>query len=54
MKGQDILNQIMPGIIPAALVFLVYYLLGKKVKPVYLILLVMVIAVLAYVLKILK
>ena len=40
MKGQDILNQIMPGIIPAALVFLVYYLLGKKVKPVYLILLV--------------
>ena len=32
MTGTEILDQIMPGLIPAALVALVYWMLGKKVK----------------------
>lgn len=54
MKGDEILNQIMPGLIPAVLVFSVYYLLGKKVKPIYIILLVMVLSVVLYVLGVLN
>lgn len=54
MTGDDILNQIMPGLIPAILVFAVYYLLGKKVKPIYIILLIMALSVLCYVTGILK
>lgn len=54
MTGDEILNQIMPGVIPALLVFAVYYLLGKKVKPIYIILLIMVLSVGLYVLNILK
>ena len=38
MTGTEILDQIMPGLIPAALVALVYWMLGKKVKPVWIIL----------------
>lgn len=53
MKGQDILDQIMPGIIPALLVFGVYVLLSKKVKPIYLILILMVVAILLHVVGIL-
>ena len=54
MTGDEILNQIMPGLIPALLVFAVYYLLGKKVKPIYIILLIMVLSVGLYTLNILK
>lgn len=54
MKGQTILDQIMPGLIPAALVGVVYWLLKKNVKPIWLILGVMVFAVLMHVLGILK
>ncbi|WP_438720441.1 PTS system mannose/fructose/sorbose family transporter subunit IID [Enterococcus sp. AZ103] len=54
MTGNEILDQIMPGLIPAVLVFAVYYLLGKKVKPIYIILLIMAISVILYVLGILK
>lgn len=54
MTGDDILNQIMPGLIPAILVFAVYYLLGKKVKPIYIIVLIMALSVLCYVTGILK
>lgn len=53
MTGNDILNQIMPGLIPAAVVFGVYILLGKKVKPVYIILLVIVISIILKVLNVL-
>lgn len=54
MTGNEILDQVMPGLLPAAVVGLVYYLLGKKVKPVYLILLVLVVAVALTALHILK
>jgi len=54
MTGNEILDQIMPGLIPAVLVFAVYYLLGKKVKPIYIILLIMALSVGLYVLGILK
>lgn len=54
MKGQDILDQIMPGIIPALLVFAVYMLLSKKVKPIYIILIIMVLSIVLYALGILK
>ncbi len=54
MTGDEILTQIMPGLIPALLVFAVYYLLGKKVKPIYIILLIMVLSVGLYTLNILK
>ena len=33
MKGQDILDQIMPGLLPALLVGLVFWALKKNVKP---------------------
>ncbi len=45
MTGNEILNQIMPGLIPAAVVFGVYALLGKKVKPIYIILLIIAISI---------
>uniref|UniRef100_UPI00403F4F67 PTS system mannose/fructose/sorbose family transporter subunit IID n=1 Tax=Candidatus Enterococcus willemsii TaxID=1857215 RepID=UPI00403F4F67 len=54
MTGSEILDQIMPGLIPALLVFGVYYLLGKKVKPIYIILLVMGLSIVLYALNILK
>ncbi|WEV50886.1 PTS system mannose/fructose/sorbose family transporter subunit IID [Lactobacillus sp. ESL0731] len=54
MTGNQILNQIMPGLLPAALVFGVYYLLGKKVKPIYIILIIIVLAIVLYVLGIMK
>ncbi|WP_407932683.1 PTS system mannose/fructose/sorbose family transporter subunit IID [Dellaglioa carnosa] len=54
MTGQEVLNQIMPGLIPAAVVFGVYFALKKNVKPVTLILIVMVLSIILYVLNILK
>jgi len=54
MSGTEILDQIMPGLIPALLVFGVYWLLGKKVKPVYIILLIMVLSIVLYALKYFK
>ncbi|MCO7124687.1 PTS system mannose/fructose/sorbose family transporter subunit IID [Sporolactobacillus shoreicorticis] len=46
LKGQEILNSIMPGLIPAALVLLVFWLLGRKsMTPVRIILLVLILAV---------
>lgn len=54
MKGQEILDQIMPGIIPALMVFAVYILLSKKVKPLYLILIIMVISTVLYAIGILQ
>ena len=53
MTGQSILDQIMPGLIPAAIVGLMYYLLGKKVKPTYLILLVIVMSIILHALGVL-
>lgn len=53
MTGNEILNQILPGLIPAAVVFGVYSLLGKKVKPVYIILLIIVISIVFKLLNIL-
>ena len=53
MTGNEILNQIMPGLIPAALVFAVYVMLGKKIKPVYIILLIIVLSVVLKALNIL-
>ncbi|WP_440897535.1 PTS system mannose/fructose/sorbose family transporter subunit IID [Amphibacillus sp. Q70] len=54
MSGKEILDSIMPGLIPAAMVFLVYFLLGKKVKPVYIIFLILILSVVLYVLNILE
>lgn len=54
MKGQEILDQIMPGIIPALLVFGVYVLLSKKVKPIYLILIIIILSIALYALGILN
>lgn len=48
MTGQSILDQVMPGLIPAAIVGLMYYLLGKKVKPTYLILLIIVMSIILH------
>lgn len=42
MKGQEILDQVMPGLIPAVVVLLVYFALKKNVKPIYLIFIVMI------------
>lgn len=42
MTGNEILDQIMPGLLPAAIVGVVYYLLSKKVKPQYVILIVLI------------
>lgn len=52
MTGQSILDQIMPGLIPALIVFIAYYLLGKKVKPTYLILIIIVMAIILHALGI--
>lgn len=54
MQGQQILDQIMPGIIPAALVFTVYFLLHKNVKPVYTIFIIMTLSVILHVSGILQ
>ena len=54
MKGQDILDQIMPGLLPALLVGLVFWALKKNVKPIYLILGVMVLSIVLAALGILK
>lgn len=54
MKGQEILDQIMPGLLPAALVGLVFWALKKNVKPIYLILGVMVLSILLAALGILQ
>ncbi|WP_367342137.1 PTS system mannose/fructose/sorbose family transporter subunit IID [Limosilactobacillus sp.] len=54
MKGSTILNQIMPGMIPALLVFGVYVALKKNVKPIWLILIVMVLSIVLYACGILK
>ncbi|WP_223273024.1 PTS system mannose/fructose/sorbose family transporter subunit IID [Enterococcus sp. OL5] len=46
MKGQEILDTIMPGMIPALLVLMVYWLLGrKKMTPVRVILILMILAI---------
>lgn len=54
MTGQEVLDQIMPGLIPAVVVFGVYFALKKDVKPVTLILIVMVLSVVLYALNILN
>ncbi len=54
MKGQEILDQIMPGLVPAILVVIVYWALKKNIKPIYLILGVMVVSIILYALGILK
>lgn len=54
MKGQDILNQIMPGLLPALLVGFIFWALKKNVKPIYLILGVMVLSIILAALGILK
>ena len=54
MTGTEILDQIMPGLIPAALVALVSWMLGKKVKPVWIILMIIVASILCAVFGILK
>lgn len=49
VKAQDVLNQIMPALVPACLVALVYWLLGKKgMNSTRAILLVLVVSVLLY------
>lgn len=53
MTGNEILDSIMPGIIPALTVGIVYWLLGKKVKPSIVIVMILVISVLLSVLGIL-
>ena len=45
MTGNEIFDQVMPGLLPACVVAIVYYLLGKKVKPVYVILLILVVSI---------
>ena len=54
MKGQDILDQIMPGLLPALLVGFSFLALKKNVKPIYLILGVMVLSIVLAALGILK
>ena len=54
MTGNQILDQIMPGLLPAALVFGVYYLLSKKVKPIYIILIIIALSIVLYLLGIMK
>lgn len=54
ITGQEVLNQIMPGLIPAIIVFGVYFALKKNVKPVTLIIAVMVLSIIAYALNILN
>lgn len=45
MKGQEILDSILPGMIPVLLCGMVYYLLSKKTKPISIILLVLVLSI---------
>lgn len=45
MKGQEILDSILPGMIPVALCVMVYYLLSKKIKPISIILIILVISI---------
>lgn len=54
MAGNEILDSIMPGIIPAVTVGVVYWLLGKKVKPAVVILMILVLSVVLSVLGILS
>lgn len=54
MKGQEILDQIMPGLLPALLVGIVFWALKKNVKPIYLILGVMFFSIILASLGILK
>lgn len=51
---QSILNDIFPGLLPLGLTFLMYYLLNRKVKVIYLILGAFVIAIAGVYLKVLK
>lgn len=54
MTGNQILDQVMPGLLPALVVAGVYWLLGKKVKPQYAILIVIVLSVVLSAANILK
>ena len=55
LKIQDLLDQIMPNLVPALLAVFVYYLLGKnKMTPVKVIGILLVFSILCYVLGILK
>ncbi|EMK9295884.1 PTS system mannose/fructose/sorbose family transporter subunit IID [Enterococcus faecium] len=54
MTGNEIFDQVMPGLLPACVVAIVYYLLGRKVKPVYVILLILVVFIALRALNILK
>ena len=45
MKGQEILDSILPGMIPVLLCGMVYYLLSKKTKPISIILLVLILSI---------
>ena len=54
MTGNEIFDQVMPGLLPACVVAIVYYLLGRKVKPVYVILLILVVSIALRALNILK
>lgn len=45
LSGQDILNQIMPGLIPLIIVGLSYYLLSKKVSPTKLIMIIILLSI---------
>ncbi|MCT1905236.1 PTS system mannose/fructose/sorbose family transporter subunit IID [Oceanobacillus sojae] len=54
MTGNEILDEIMPGLLSAAVVAIVYYLLRKKVKPQYVILIVLVASIILNGLNILE
>ncbi|MGL4589008.1 MAG: PTS system mannose/fructose/sorbose family transporter subunit IID [Mycoplasmatales bacterium] len=45
LEGQQILDDILPGMLPIILVTVVYFCLGKKIKPIYLIIAIMIIAI---------
>lgn len=51
---QNILNDIFPGLLPLGLTFLMYYLLNKKVKVIYLILGIFILAIAGVYLNILR
>lgn len=51
---QNILNEIFPGLLPLGLTFLMYYLLNKKVKVIYLILGIFILAIAGVYLNILR
>lgn len=54
MTGNEIFDQVMPGLLPACVVGIVYLLLDKKVKPVYVILLILIVSIALGALNILK